>query len=75
MANDEFRISGITSSKVGNDLSEVQIVLKTGDGQRRICKATPDILARLMIGLADIVQHVRSNVGPGRRSCNCRSGS
>ena len=62
MANDEFSISGITSSKISNDLSEVQIVLKTGDGKRCICKATPDILARLMIGLSDIVQQVRNQM-------------
>jgi hypothetical protein len=36
VAKDEFSISGITSSKVSDDLSEIQIVLETGEGKRRI---------------------------------------
>ena len=59
-ANDEFSVRSIVSSNISADLCEIDIVLATEDGLRRVCKINPDVLAELLINLSDLAQHVRN---------------
>ena len=62
MANDEFSVRSIVSSNISADLCEIDIVLATEDGLRRVCKINPDVLAELLINLSDLAQHVRNQI-------------
>ncbi len=62
MANDEFSVRSVVSSAISADLCEIDIVLETEDGLRRVCKINPDVLAELLINLSDLAQHVRNEI-------------
>jgi hypothetical protein len=62
VANDELSVSGIVSSNISADLCEIDLVLETEDGLRRVCKINPDLLAELLINLSDLAQHVRNQI-------------
>lgn len=62
MADDEFSVRSIVSSNISADLCEIDIVLATEDGLRRVCKINPDVLAELLINLSDLAQHVRNQI-------------
>jgi hypothetical protein len=62
VANDEFSVRGVVSSNISADLCEIDIVLETEDGLRRVCKINPDVLAELLINLSDLAQHVRNQI-------------
>ena len=62
VANDEFSVRSIVSSNISADLCEIDIVLATEDGLRRVCKINPDVLAELLINLSDLAQHVRNQI-------------
>jgi hypothetical protein len=61
VANDEFSVRGVVSSNISADLCEIDIVLETEDGLRRVCKINPD-MAELLINLSDLAQHVRNQI-------------
>src|SRR6476620_10298451 len=61
VANDEFSVRGVVSSNISADLCEIDIVLETEDGLRRVCKINPDV-AELLINLSDLAQHVRNQI-------------